>query len=216
MLAMVASVGILVAQDHSPANGDAPAATVAGNGASAPANGTLNSGIATQLPVETDIGQLQRFLSMPPERLEQMRKAIEYLENMPPGQLAALRQRMHSIQELSQEIRGDIRGLPKPEDRSILGRYLMTLYPEDIQPLLKNFQDAKDKPVVRQQIIQDMLKKAVANGIKPDPNATDRGAAPGSPRSANRDRSPTSDAGRSQPHLGPPPPATITPPASTN
>jgi hypothetical protein len=177
------------------------------------ANGTLNAN-ATPLTEEMDISQLQRFLSVPPERLEQMRKTIEYLEKMPPGELIALRQRVHSIQELSQEIGRDIRALSKADDRSILYRYLYTLYPEDIQPLLKSFQDAKDKPSVRQQIIQDMLKKAVANGIKPDPNAPDRGALPGGPR-GNRGRNPNNEGGAGQ-HSGPPAPAAIPPPVPLN
>ena len=209
ILAVAASVSFLAAQDHSPANGEsAPAASaVGGSSAPVPANGTLNSVNATQLPAETDIAQLQRFLSMPPERLEQMRKAIEYLENMPPGELVALRLRMHSIQELSQEIRGDIRELPKPEDRSILGRYLMTLYPEDVQPLLKGLQEAKDKPEARKQIIQGMLKKAVANGIKPDPRATDRGTLGSGARGGNRGRGANAQAGS---------PAAVQPATSSN
>jgi len=181
ILALAATVSLLNAQDQTAANNDAAAAVAsAGSGTTAAANGN-----AAPLTEEMDISQLQRFLSASPERLEQMRKAIEYLEKMPPGELIALRQRVHSILELSQEIRGDIRTLPKVEDRSIVNRYVYTLYPEDIQPLLKSFQDAKDKPAVRQQIIQDMLKKAVANGIKPDPNATDRGAMPGGPDPAS-------------------------------
>jgi len=200
MLAVAASVGLLAAQDHAPTNVEPPA-----NGAGAPANGTVANN-STQLPVETDIGQLQNFLNVPPERLEQMRKAIEYLENMPPGELAALRQRMHSIQELGQEIRGDIRALPKPEDRSILNRYMLTLYPEDIKPLLKNFQDAKDKPDVRKEIVQDMLKKAVANGIKP----IDRGT-PAGGRGGNRGRGANNDAGRGMVH-----PETAPAPAATS
>jgi hypothetical protein len=209
IFAVAASVGLLAAEDHPPANNDSAAV------ASAPAstNGTLNSG-NTQSPVETDIGQLQRFLSMPPERLEQMRKAIVYLENMPPGELAALRLRMHSIEELGQEIRAESRSLPKAEDRSILGRYLMTLYPEDIQPLLKNLRESKDKPEARQQIVQDMLKKAVLKGIKPDPNAIDRGAQPNGPRGGNRGRGPNSAPGRGETIPTPVPAATA--PASTN
>jgi hypothetical protein len=213
ILAVAASISILVAQDHPLANSDAGTASTvesAGSGTTSAANGTL-SGNAAPLPEEMDISQLQRFLSVSPERLEQMRKTIEYLEKMPPGELIALRQRVHSIQELTQEIRADIRLLPTVEDRSILNRYVYTLYPEDIQPLLKSFQDAKDKPAVRQQIIQDMLKKAVANGIKPDPNASDRGAMPGGPR-GNRGRNPNNNAGADQ-HSGPPPPAAIPPPS---
>jgi hypothetical protein len=213
ILAVAASINLLVAQDHTPADNDAVTAA-ASTGSSTPAAANGTSANATPLPEEMDISQLQRFLSVSPERLEQMRKTIEYLEKMPPGELIALRQRVHSIQELSQEISGDIRAVPKADDRSILRRYLFTLYPEDIQPLLKNLQDAKDKPAVRQQIVQDMLKKAVANGIKPDPNATDRGTMPGGPR-GNRGRNPNNNAGPDQ-HSGPPPPAAIPPPVPSN
>jgi len=213
---MAATVGILAAQDHPPANSDSTAPAAANTSGTAAANGTVNSGTATQLPVETDIRQLQQFLSLSPERLKKLRETIDNLDNMPLAERIAWSQevnrRVQSIQSLGQEIRGDIRELPKPEDRSILSRYMMTLYPEDIQPLLKNLQDAKDKPDARKVIIQDMLKKAVANGIKPDPRATDRGPMPSSPRSSNRDRGANTDAGHSEPT----PSAQVPLPTTTN
>jgi hypothetical protein len=223
ILAVAASVNLLMAEDNPPANSEAgatPVATSGGSGNTVASNGTVNNGNATQLSVETNLVDLQRFLSMSPERLKKLRETIDNLDNMPLAERVAWSQevnrRLQSIRDLSQEIRGDIRTLPKAEDRSIINRYMMTLYPEDIQPLLKNFQDAKDKPDARQLIIQDMLKKAVANGIKPDPNATDRGPTPNGSRGGNRGRNGNNDLGRGQPHPGTPQPITITPPEPTN
>jgi len=199
-------------QDHSQAPSETTEHTAVespatNSGTSTAASGTQANGTVTQLPVETDIVQLQRFLSLSPERLKKLRETIDHLDNMPFAERMAwsreVNLRLQSIQSLGQEIRGDIRELPKPEDRSILNRYMMTLYPEDIQPLIKNLQDAKDKPDARKQIIQDMLKKAVANGIKPDTHANDRGTPPSGTRGGNRGRGSNPNASRGTPTPAP-------------
>jgi len=208
-MVILAAGGCLVA-----AAADAPANPFPVAATTTPTNGTATNGTATTTANSTagtdsapnDLGDLARFLSLPPERITQLRKALEYLDSMTQAQRDALlrdvRARQNSLRQLRQDISADLQNL-SPADRSIIGRYGAALFPEDLQALIKRFHDAGDNADARKAIIQEMLKKAAEQGIKPAPPGPDRASQPnGAMRGGppGRGRTPA-DSGHGMPNL---------------
>jgi len=160
-----------------PVKPDAPASSGASPAVSASSPSNLDTG-------GNDLAILEQFLRQPPARITQLRKALDYLDNMTPAQrdalLRDLQARRQNITLLRTEISVELKALTAAE-RDILNRYWVTLFPEDIQVLHKRFQDAGTNADVRKAIIQEMLKAAADKGIKPTPqmNAGQRGGSPG-------------------------------------
>jgi hypothetical protein len=135
------------------------------------------------LEVENDLADLEGFLRLPPERIKQLRKALDYLDNLSPEQRAILLRdvtaRQNSISQLRTAIHDDMQ-LLTPAERSILASYWRSLFAEELQALIKRFNDAGANADARKEIIQEMLKAAKDKGIQATPANTDR--PPGGPR----------------------------------
>ena len=165
---------------------DAPVAPAP---ASAGSNGSATAAVNPAANLDTggnDLGILEQFLRQSPEQISRLRKALDYLDNMTPAQrdvlLRDLQARQQSITALRTEISADMRQL-STADQGILRRYWVTLFPEDIQALLKRFQDAGTNADARKALIQEMLKAAADKGIRATPNNPgDRGPGPGGPQ----------------------------------
>jgi hypothetical protein len=188
MLAVAAGGGLILwAEDAPPTTPATPAAamvtspavqsgtngnTTAAAGAASGGNVTANS----QIPLLDDLVQLQRFLSLSPERITKLREALETLDKMTPEERLALRQeveaRLQNIRALFDAMGGDTRRL-SPPDRDVLSQYVMSLYPENVQSLTQRFQ-AATTPDDRKKIVDEMLANAAAQGIKARPSNPDR------------------------------------------
>jgi hypothetical protein len=200
---------------------DTPADPFGSGSTSAPTNGTAtpattaNSSVATD-SAPNDLADLARFLSLPPERITQLRKALDYLDSMSKAQRDALlrdvQARQNSLRQLRQDINTDLQQL-SPADRSILGRYGASLFPEDLQALIKRFHDAGDNADARKAIVQEMLKKAADLGIKAAPPSPPNTGPRGGPPMPGRGRKPA-DGAQGTPHL--PAPAASSASASTS
>ena len=192
---MVAACGLAVAtaQDAPEASATPAAssavASPATNGAPAAASGTQDK------TIESDLSNLERFLSLPPDRLKQLRSTIDYLDNMTQAQRDALlrdvQARQNSITQLRAVMRTDVQQLSQ-SDQIILGAYERTLFAEDLQALITRFENAGQNTDARKQIIQDMLKAAAAKGIHAPAAGTDRQP------SVNRGNTPPGGRGRPQ------------------
>jgi hypothetical protein len=129
------------------------------------------------LEAGNDLTVLEGFLRMSPERIKQLRKALDYLDDMSPEQKAILLRdvtaRQNSIIQLQTAIHDDLQTLT-PTDRNILAAYERTLLPEELQALIKRFDDAGTNVDARKQIIQEILKTAKDKGIQGTPANLDR------------------------------------------
>ncbi len=164
---------------------DAPAAVGTGTAASAGGSASPAATPASSSNLDTggnDLAILEQFLRQPPARITQLRKALDYLDNMTPAQrdvlLRDLQARRQNIALLRTEISPELKALTNGE-RDVLNRYWVTLFPEDIQVLHKRFQDAGTNADARKTIIQEMLKAAADKGIKANTAPPDRGMPPG-------------------------------------
>ncbi len=163
---------------------DGPAAPAASSAAPAAANAGTAATTSSTSSLDTggnDLAILEQFLRQPPARITQLRKALDYLDNMTPAQrevlLRDLQARRQNIGLLRTEISVELKALT-PSERDILGRYWVTLFPEDIQVLHKRFQDAGTNADERTAIVHEMLKAAADKGIKALPAPPDRGMSP--------------------------------------
>jgi hypothetical protein len=211
----LAAAGCLAAgaaDDSSSAPAASSAGAAAANGVSpAPAaNPAANTDLAPN-----ELADLEGFLRLPPDRITQLRKALDYLDSMTQLQRDALlrdvQARQNSIRQLRQEINGDTQKL-SVADQSILARYEVTmLFPVAIQNLIKRFQDAGPDAKARGAIMQEMLKDAGDKGITAAP--------PNRPGNATRSNSTNPGRSRLSPDNGrgahPPAPAGSTAPGST-
>lgn len=171
MLVLTAG-GCLVA-----AAADTPASPPAASAVEPAANGTANTTASTSTDTApNDLADLAKFLSLPPARITQLRKALDYLDNMSQAQrdvlLRDVQARQNSARQLRQDINTDLQQF-SASDRSILARYEATLFPEDLQLLIKRFHDVEADAAARKSIIQEMLKTATDKGIKAQPPPTD-------------------------------------------
>lgn len=219
VLALAAAGGVVVFAEDAPSSppvasgaqeiSASGAGTTPNGAAAAAANTTANPDLAPN-----ELADLEGFLRLAPERITQLRKALDYLDSMTPLQRDALlrdvQSRQNLIRQLHQEISGDLQPLAQ-SDRSILGRYEVTLFPEALQTLIKRFQDAGADAAARKAIIQEMLKDAADKGILAAPPNPPGNGARGNSTNGGRGRTPTNN-GRNP---RPPASAASTAPAST-
>lgn len=162
MLAMVTGSGMMVmaADDAAPPAASPPAGTAASS----------STGGNSQLQAENDLGTLEFLLNLPPERLTALRKALESIEKMPPAEREALRveiqTRQLDINQINQTLRAEVQALSQA-DRSVLRQYLVRLFTEQLAALKAKVADAKTSDD-RKAIITDLLKAANDLGIKPE------------------------------------------------
>jgi hypothetical protein len=139
-----------------------------------PAIAAATNGTASTDSAPNDLGDLEQFLSLSPERITQLRKALDYLDNMSQAQREALLRDVKAwqfnVRQLRQEIKPDQQVLTRSE-QFILNRYEAMLSPEDLHALFTRFHGVAADQAKRQSIIQEMLQAAADNGIKaPPPN----------------------------------------------
>ena len=139
---------------------------------------------------------MYRFITLPPDRLTELRKLLDKLDDMSAEDKAALRERvmqqMALLQQLRQAVGPATRGL-SPRDRDVLRRYYFSLVPEDTQAWLDRAK-TQTSPDQLKAIVRDMLTSAATRGIAPDPKLSDNPADAGPPGPNGRGRG------------GPPPP----------
>lgn len=189
---------------------DAPAAPAAASAEPA-ASATPATNENSQMQVDNDLRTLELILSLPPERLTALRKAIENVEKKPQAERDQLKReiqvRMQSLNQLRMEMTAETKSLSFSEN-SILRKYLLTLYTDQLQALLDRYHKA-ETPEAKKAIVAELLKTATDKGIKPDP-MPDRNQTQG-----RGGRGGTSDNGRGGPRGGdnrPPMPAPLPPP----
>jgi hypothetical protein len=219
VLILAATGCLVVAAADAPAG--APVTTPAGTAAStASTSGNTSAGsqdtINSLAGDSANLQSLQRFLSLPPESLAHLRKALDYLDNMPQADRDALLRdveaRINSIRQLHQEINADLQQL-SPSERDVLGLYESTLFPEEIQALIKRFHDTGADTGARKLIIQELLKAAADKGIKATPPNPPGNGARGASTTTGRGRNPSGNGRAGQ---RPPSAASIAPaPANT-
>ncbi len=178
MLAMVASSTLTTLAGDAPA----PAAAPTESSASAPTAPAAASPAAatsenSQMQVDNDLRTLELILSLPPERLTALRKAIENVEKKPQAERDQLKReiqvRMQSLNQLRMDMNAETKALSY-EDNSVLRKYLLTLYTDQLQALQDRYHKA-ETPEARKAIVQELLKTATDKGIKPDPAPTQNG-----------------------------------------
>lgn len=202
----------VLAEDAAPA----PASTSAAPAATAAA-ASMATSENSQMQVDNDLRTLEFILSLPPERLTALRKAIENVEKKPQAERDQLKReiqvRMQSLAQLRTEMNADTKSLSF-SDQSVLRKYLLTLYTDQVQALQDRFQKAAT-PEARKAIVQELLKTAADKGIKPDP-APDRNPAPNGGRGGRGGPNGPNDNGRGGPRSGdavrPPMPMPLPPP----
>jgi hypothetical protein len=177
MLAMAAGGSLMVLAEDTPAAPTASAATAAA--ASAPASSATSEN--SQMQVDNDLRTLDWILSLPPERLTALRKAIENVEKKPQAERDQLKReimvRIQSLGQLRNEMAAETKTLSFG-DQSVLRKYFLTLYTDQIQALQDRFHKA-ETPEARKAIVQELLKTATDKGIKPDPAPDRNQAQPG-------------------------------------
>ncbi len=226
MLALAVGIAVTVFAADEPANGTAPAAPI---GTAAPAGTAASAGTApsagtTIQAAETNLQTVEWILSLPPEKLTALRKALQNVEAMPQAERDALRLEIqnlrNSIVAFNQDNRADVMQLSQP-DRSVLQQYLLKLHPNDVQALDTQMQNAKT-PEARKAILDGVLKTAADWGIKPEsPNRGGPGGPRGNPPPGTRGGRGSGgtggrDGGRNGrgPRSPMPPPAPLPPPAT--
>ena len=140
--------------------------------------------------VDAQYALMQQFINLPPERLAELRKVVDKLDDMSAEDKAALQQRVQQQMTLLQELRRDVgpatRGL-SPRDRDVLRRYYFSLVPEDTQAWLDRAK-TQTSPEQMQAIVRDMLTSAATRGITPDPKLSDNPADAAPPGPGRNDR----------------------------
>jgi hypothetical protein len=153
--------------------------------ANAAANGNGTAAGNTTSATDAQYLLMVQFINLSPERLTELRKLIDKLDDMSAEDKAALKERvmqqMALIRSLRDALGGGIRTL-SPRDRDVLRRYYVSLNPEDTQAWVDRAKAAKS-PEETDAVVRDMLTSAVARGITPNPDYSDKppGPPPGGP-----------------------------------
>lgn len=117
-----------------------------------------------------DLGALHRFLSLPPERLAEIRKTIEYIEAMTSEEREALRNRVSALRESQIELlrltREGLEALP-PEEKIVLNDYWTGLDADERMRQRKRV--AQMEPEERYQFFRSIIEsRAPARELTPE------------------------------------------------
>jgi hypothetical protein len=172
--------------------------TTASGNATAAGNATTGTGT-----VDAQYQLLANFVNLTPERLSELRKLIDKLDDMSVEDREALRERVMQQMQLLQELRRDVGPATRemsPRDRDVLRRYYFSLVPEDTQAWLDRAK-AQPAPDQMKALVRDMLTSAATRGIAPDTKLSDKpvdaSQGPGGPGGPGRN-----DRGRGGPPQG--------------
>ncbi|WP_309385554.1 DUF3106 domain-containing protein [Cerasicoccus frondis] len=107
---------------------------------------------------------LQRFLEMPPEQLAKIRQTIERVETMSDEEKAAIRAKIEAFRNLQEDKIQKFRDTHrmwsdlKPEDRRLLHRYVMSLPREEAEAIRESI--SQMSPEQQQAAFQALLEDA--------------------------------------------------------
>lgn len=156
-----------------------------------------------------DLMTVERFVSMPPEKIREVIRALEKIAALSDAERAQLVERLKTFRMMNEEKRKMLFlefKQTSPRDRDLVKRYLQSLPKEDQQKFRDEMNNLKAPK--RLEMHREMVEKAKAAGIEPNLKLSD---VPGDDMPKNLRRGP----GHPQipePGAPPPPPEGVTPP----
>ncbi len=121
-----------------------------------------------------DLMSMERFLSMPSDRIREVVKVMEKIADMPEEERLQLRDKLRDFRLMNEEKR---RALfyefqnTSPRNRDMVRRYFSSLEKEDQKKIRENFSGMKGQERVAFHL--EMLEKAKEAGIAPDEKLSD-------------------------------------------